>query len=122
MSDCTIRGGRIIDPANAIDIVADIAITHGKISAIGQNLPEGKEEVDAKGCIVCPGLIDIHAHVYEYATVLGVNPDVTCLARGEFGKLQVCLFVYSTPARRSEHVRPYTPVARAALTLTYRFL
>ena len=28
------------------------------------------------------GLIDCHAHVYEHATVLGVNPDKTCLARG----------------------------------------
>ena len=39
-------------------------------------------QVDASGCIVCPGLIDLHTHVYEYATTLGVNPDRDCLARG----------------------------------------
>ena len=39
-------------------------------------------QFDATGCIVCPGLIDLHAHVYEYATTLGVNPDKTCLLRG----------------------------------------
>ncbi len=39
-------------------------------------------QVDATGCIVCPGLIDLHTHVYEYATTLGVNPDRDCLSRG----------------------------------------
>ena len=62
--------------------VCDIAIKSGKISAVGENLPDAKEEIDATECYVVPGLIDMHTHVYEHATELGVNPDEKCLARG----------------------------------------
>ena len=37
---------------------------------------------DATGLVVTPGLVDIHAHLYEHVTPLGVDPDATCLARG----------------------------------------
>ena len=42
----------------------------------------GKNEIDASGCMVLPGLIDCHVHVYEHCTQLGVNADENCLARG----------------------------------------
>ena len=42
----------------------------------------GDKEIDASGCLVVPGLIDFHVHVYEHCTQLGVNPDDNCLARG----------------------------------------
>jgi dihydroorotase len=56
-----IQGGRVIDPASGLDAVADVAIAGGKILAIGA-LPEGfkaEHTVDAKGCIVAPGLVDL---------------------------------------------------------------
>ncbi len=82
MADIVIRNGHVIDPANQVNLVCDVAFKDGRISAIGTNLPKAREEVDASGCLVVPGLIDLHAHVYEHATTLGVNPDETCLARG----------------------------------------
>ena len=42
----------------------------------------GQNEIDASGCMVLPGLIDCHVHVYEHCTQLGVNADDNCLARG----------------------------------------
>lgn len=39
-------------------------------------------EFDASGCIVCPGLIDIHVHCYPLKTSLGIDPDTHCLPRG----------------------------------------
>ena len=80
--DLVIRNGRILDPANNIDDVQDLAVKDGKIAQLGTNLPKGRRDVDATDCIVTPGLIDIHTHVYEHATLLGVNPDDCCLARG----------------------------------------
>ena len=68
MADLIIANGRIIDPANNIDKVADLAIADGKIEAIGENLAadaKGAEVIDAKGKIVAPGLIDIHVHLRE---------------------------------------------------------
>ena len=48
---------------------------------LGQNL-SGQTEINASGCMVLPGLIDCHVHVYEHCTQLGVNADDNCLARG----------------------------------------
>ncbi|GMV97248.1 MAG: dihydroorotase [Phycisphaerae bacterium] len=61
-----IAGGRVIDPAGGLDRVADVRVKDGKIACIDAGLPPGDAEViDARGKIVCPGLIDIHVHFRE---------------------------------------------------------
>jgi dihydroorotase len=62
-----ITNGRIVDPASAIDTAADLFITDGKIAAIGNALAGFKPErvIDAKGCVVCPGLVDLSARLRE---------------------------------------------------------
>ena len=81
--DFIIRKGRVIDPANELDDILDLAVKQGKIVAVRKKLIfPTKEEYFADGCIVTPGLIDCHVHCYEYATPLGVNPDKQCLSRG----------------------------------------
>ena len=61
-----IRGGRIIDPANDIDTVADILITDGRIAEVGPNAgKDTTETIDAGGLVVCPGFVDIHTHLRE---------------------------------------------------------
>lgn len=61
-----IRGGRIIDPANAVDRIGDLLVQDGRIAAIDASLdPGGATVVDAEGLVVCPGLIDIHVHLRE---------------------------------------------------------
>lgn len=61
-----IQGGRVIDPANSIDKIADILVEDGKISAVGANLPnDGAEIIAANGKVVVPGLIDMHVHLRE---------------------------------------------------------
>lgn len=62
-----IRGGRLIDPANGQDQPADVFVVAGKIAAIGQ-MPEGfhaNKTLDASGCIVCPGLVDLSVRLRE---------------------------------------------------------
>jgi dihydroorotase len=65
--DILITGGRVIDPKNNMDALADIAIKSGKIVKVsaGLNPAEAKQVVNAKGLIVTPGLIDIHGHVFH---------------------------------------------------------
>ncbi len=67
MNSLLLTGGRVIDPANKFDSSADILIVDGKISAIGKKIsaPKGVEIFDARGKIVCPGLIDLHVHFRE---------------------------------------------------------
>lgn len=65
--DMVIRGGHVIDPANGIDRVMDVAVKDGKIAAVENNIPDqtAKKVIDAKGLYVTPGLIDMHVHVFN---------------------------------------------------------
>ena len=63
-----IRNGRVIDPANTRDEVADVYIADGKVVASKSEIrsPESEiEEIDADNLIVAPGLIDLHVHLRE---------------------------------------------------------
>ena len=69
MNALLLTGGRIIDPANRYDGVADLLITDGKIAALGAEArakaPAEAEQLDVSGLLVCPGLIDLHVHLRE---------------------------------------------------------
>jgi dihydroorotase len=67
MSATIIRNGRVIDPANKRDEVADLLIVDGKVAAASQlsTLNSQPDEIDAGNLIVCPGLIDMHVHLRE---------------------------------------------------------
>ena len=62
-----IRGGRVIDPRNAIDRVADVFIADGKIGAIGEapRAWRATRVIDAQGLVVAPGLIDVAVRLRE---------------------------------------------------------
>ena len=65
-STLLIRGGRVIDPANDFDEVADILIIDGKIAAVKPDIKVSADyEYNAAGKIVTPGLIDMHVHFRE---------------------------------------------------------
>ena len=66
MSALLIRGGRVVDPAAGRDERADVLIADGRVRAIGAGLEaDGAETLDADGCVVAPGFIDLHAHLRE---------------------------------------------------------
>ena len=90
-----IKGGRVLDPANGVDAVEDLLIQDGKIARLGKGLeaPDGTPVIAAAGKVVCPGFIDIHAHLrepgYEYnetvatgtkAAAAGGFTAVACMA------------------------------------------
>ena len=66
MKTILIKGGRVINPAEKFDAVADVLIEDGKIKEIGKNLSaDGAEVYDATGKVVTPGLVDLHVHFRE---------------------------------------------------------
>jgi dihydroorotase len=84
--DLVLRGGRVIDPAQGLDGIMDVAVRGGRIAALGKDLPGPvREAVDVRGRLVLPGMIDTHAHVYRYvsgrfgldADMVGVQSGVT---------------------------------------------
>ncbi|MGD9816397.1 MAG: amidohydrolase family protein [Hyphomonadaceae bacterium] len=68
MHDLVIRGGIVVDGSGAPRFAADVAVDGGLITAVGPNLPPGREEIDATGKIVAPGWVDIHTHYDGQAT------------------------------------------------------
>ncbi|MSO90182.1 MAG: amidohydrolase/deacetylase family metallohydrolase [Acetobacteraceae bacterium] len=75
MFDLVLKGGRVIDPAQSLDGVMDVAFTDGRVAAVGPDLEPAQNSRDCTGLVVTPGLIDLHAHVYWGGTSLGVDPD-----------------------------------------------
>jgi dihydroorotase len=66
MSGVIIRGGRVIDPANGLDALLDVRLRDGVVAEIGPGLVAAVEQViDAPGCVVSPGFVDLHAHLRE---------------------------------------------------------
>lgn len=93
MTPLLIQGGRVIDPASGFDQIADVAVRDGRVVGIGPQSPppEGARVVDAAGCIVAPGLVDLavrlrepgheHARMLESemaATVAGGVTSLVC--------------------------------------------
>lgn len=60
-----VRGGRVVDPANGIDRVADILVENGRIARIDAGIAGADRVIDAHDKLVTPGLIDIHVHLRE---------------------------------------------------------
>ncbi|MGQ0655562.1 MAG: amidohydrolase/deacetylase family metallohydrolase [Betaproteobacteria bacterium] len=87
--DLILRGGRVIDPAQNLDGTFDVAVKDGRIAAVLPSIApsSAKSVLDVTGKLVLPGLIDTHAHVYEFVTgrfgleadLCGVRSGVTTL-------------------------------------------
>lgn len=65
MSTVLIRGGRVVDPSTGRDGVANVLVRDGVIVSVGDKAPKAAETFDARGLVVCPGLIDMHVHLRE---------------------------------------------------------
>jgi dihydroorotase len=73
MSELLIHGGRVIDPERGVDAARDVLLRDGRVAAVetpgalaslANSLPNSLQ-IDATGCVVAPGLIDIHVHLRE---------------------------------------------------------
>jgi Amidohydrolase family len=76
--DRVILGGRVIDPASNLDAVRNIGLLDGRIAAITTEPLHGRDTVDARGLVVAPGFIDLHAHgqtpeTYQFYSLDGVT-------------------------------------------------
>ncbi|MCA9295374.1 MAG: amidohydrolase family protein, partial [Phycisphaerales bacterium] len=98
-----IKGGRLIDPAGGLDATGDLLLRNGCVADIsttpgGISVNADTRIVHVPGCIVCPGLIDIHVHLREP----GPNHDETIRTGGEAaingGFTTVCCMPNTTPA------------------------
>ena len=76
--DRVILGGRVMDPASGLDAVRNIGLTGGRIAVIVADAIVGRDTIDARGLVVAPGFIDLHAHgqtpeTYRFQSLDGVT-------------------------------------------------
>jgi N-acyl-D-aspartate/D-glutamate deacylase len=60
--DLVLRNGRVIDPESGLDAVRSVGIRNGKIAAVSTGVLQGRQVIEARGLVVAPGFIDLHAH------------------------------------------------------------
>ncbi len=65
--DLVLRGGRIVDPSQGLDLVGDVLLRNGRIEACGGafGTPDGADVIECSGLVVAPGFIDVHVHLRE---------------------------------------------------------
>jgi dihydroorotase len=101
--DLLVKGGRVIDPAAKLDRIADVAVVGGRIARVGPDIPatEAADVVDARGKIVMPGLVDIHAHLDAEM------PPSHCLSTGVTA-------IVDAGSRGADNIGELVPLAKAA--------
>lgn len=100
-----IKNGQVVDPKNKFNDIADVLIENGKIKQIAKRISDkADKEIDAKGKVVCPGLIDVHVHLrqpgFEYKET--IETGLRAAAKGGF--TGVCPMPNTNPVadRRSD--------------------
>jgi dihydroorotase len=98
-----IKGGRIIDPASDVDMVGDMLLIDGKVSQVARSIPNSRADgLDARGRIVCPGLIDIHVHLREPGNEGAETIETGCAAAVAGGFTSIACMPNTTPALDNE--------------------
>jgi dihydroorotase len=93
-----IRGGRILDPGQGLDVVGDVLIRDGRIAAVGPDAGrEAERIIDATGLIVCPGFVDLHCHLREPGFEHKETIETGTLAAARGGFTTVCCMPSTQP-------------------------
>lgn len=116
-----VRNGRIIDPANALELDGDVLVQDGRILSVGPSLgADGAQIVDASGLVVAPGFVDLHCHLrdpgQEYKETIASGTGAA--ARGGF--TTVCAMPNTDPPLDSRAAVEY--VLRTAQSAPARVL
>jgi len=78
--DVWIRGGTVLDPGRSLEREGDVFVHRGMVvDPPVDGSAEAEEVIDATGCLVLPGLIDFHTHLYFGGTEIGIEPDAGLL-------------------------------------------
>lgn len=90
MYDAIIRGGTIVDGTGSAPVTGDVAITDGRIAAVGRVDGPAHRDIDADGALVTPGWVDVHTHydgqaTWDDALEPSVSNGVTSVVMGNCG-------------------------------------
>jgi N-acyl-D-aspartate/D-glutamate deacylase len=102
--DVVFEGGRVMDPETGLDAVRNVGISGGTIVAVTERPLEGREIVDARGLVVAPGFIDLHAHGQDpVSNGLQARDGVTTALEMEIGVYPVGSWLASREGKAVIH-------------------
>jgi dihydroorotase len=112
-----IKNGRIIDPAQGIDITGDILVIDSRIKQVASSIkeiPADCNTLDANGMVVCPGFIDFHCHLRQpgFEEKETIATGSRAAARGGF--TTICCMPNTNPALDNKATIDYIKAASAA--------
>lgn len=108
MSKLVIKNGHVIDPAQGINRVADVAIENGIVAEIAEGIDTtGAEVFDASGLVVAPGFIDIHVHLREPGFEHSETIESGSRAAAAGGFTSICCMPNTKPVNDSATVTSY---------------
>ncbi len=94
-----IKNGLVVDPANKIEDKLDIFVANGRIEKVGKNISDRDAKIiDAKGRVVMPGFIDMHAHFREPGFEYKETIESGSRAAAKGGFTSVCVMPNTSPA------------------------
>jgi dihydroorotase len=115
VTDLLVRGGRVVDPAAGRDGNFDVVLRDGTVAAIGERLSaDGADVLDARGFLVFPGFIDLHAHLREPGQEFAETIASGSAAAAGGGFTAVCAMPNTDPANDNRTVTAFV-AARAHL-------
>lgn len=109
-----IQNGRVVDPSQGLDRELDLLVEEGRITQIGPGLaaPAGAEIVDAAGCLVVPGLVDMHVHLRDPGLEYKEDIPSGCRAAVAGGFTSIACMPNTKPVIDNKAVAGYV-IARA---------
>ena len=123
--DLLIRGGEVVDPSQGLRGRRDVAIRNGLVVAVEPDIPADRalQVIDAGGKLVCPGLVDLHAHVYPEVSSIGLPADelvpwtatTTYVSAGDAGSSTFSLFRHAVLARSRTRLLGFCHIANFGL-------
>jgi dihydroorotase len=108
MSKLLLRNGRVLDPANRRDEIADVLLSDGMVAEVGRDLDRtGAEVFDATGLVVAPGFIDMHVHLREPGFEHAETIESGSRAAAAGGFTSICCMPNTKPVNDSATVTNY---------------
>ena len=123
--DLLIKGGEVVDPSQGLRARRDVAIRNAQVAAVEADLPRerARRVIDATGKLVCPGLVDLHAHVYPEVSAIGLPADelvpftatTTYVSAGDAGANTFSMFRHATMARARSRLLGFVHISAIGL-------
>jgi len=125
MYDLVLRGGTVIDPSQGLNGRLDVAVERGRIAEVAADIATAgvQRVLDVSGKTVTPGLIDLHAHVFDGVVANGVKPDLagvragvtTIVDAGSAGAATFAAFPRHILPRNDTEVLPFLHICQTGL-------